>query len=225
MRRRKFITLVGGAAALWPLTAQAQQGERVRRIGVLMGYAEDDPETKLRLADFRERLAKRGWLEGRNVHITYRFRPGSAVSVEQFQALAKELVAQQFDLILAHTTAVAAALQRETSSIPIVFVNVSDPIGSGFIASLAQPGGNLTGVMHIEASIVGKWLAMLKEIAPRLARVALMANRKTTAYEYFLQSAQAMAPSLGLKWFLVMSKLPPTLSAPWSPSRALPTAG
>ena len=142
MRRRKFIKLLGAATA-WPLVARAQQAERMRRIGVLMGYAEDDPETKSRLVGFQQRLAKRGWLEGPNIHIDYRFRPGKAVSEEQFKALAKELVALKSDVILAHTTAVAAALQRESSTIPIVFVNVSDPIGSSFIANLSRPGGNL----------------------------------------------------------------------------------
>ena len=198
MRRREFIAGLAGAVA-WPVVALTQQADRMRRIGVLMGYAEDDPETKSRFVEFQQRLAKRGWLEGRNIHIDSRFRPGKAVSEEQFKALAKELVALKSDVILAHTTAVAAALQRESSTIPIVFVNVSDPIGSGFIASLSRPGGNLTGVLHVEASIVGKWLAMLKEIAPRLARAALMANPKTTAYDYFQHSAEAVAPTLGVE--------------------------
>ena len=120
----------------------------MRRIGVLVGYAEDDPETKARLAAFRQGLERRGWSEGRNVRIDYRFAAGRS---DQFQPLAKELVALQPDVILAHTTPVVAALQRESHAIPIVFVNVSDPIGSGFIASLARPGGNLTGVLHYEA--------------------------------------------------------------------------
>ena len=124
----------------------------MRRIGVLMGLAEDDLETKARLAEFRQGLEKLGWSEGRNVRIDYRFAPTGA---DQSQALAKELVALQPDVILAHATAVAAALQRENRAIPIVFVNVSDPIGAGFIASLARPGGNLTGLLHYEASITG----------------------------------------------------------------------
>jgi putative ABC transport system substrate-binding protein len=200
MRRREFITLLGGAAAapslLWPLAARAQRGERTRRIGVLMGFAEDDPETKARLARFRQGLERLGWSEGRNVRIDYRF---AAASADQFQPLAKQLVALQPDVILAHTTPVAAALQRESRVIPIVFVNVSDPIGAGFIASLARPGGNLTGLLHYEAGIIGKWLAMLKEIAPRLERAALMANPKTTPYDYFLRAAVATAPSLAIE--------------------------
>jgi putative ABC transport system substrate-binding protein len=195
MERREFITLLGGAAA-WPLAARAQQGERMRRIGVLMGVSEDDPETKARVAAFQRGLERRGWLEGRNLHLDYRF---TAARGERLPALAKELVALQPDLILAHSTGAAAALQRESRTIPIVFVNVSDPIGSGFVASLARPGGNLTGVLHLEASIVGKWLAMLKEIAPRLTHATLLANRKTTPYDYFLRSAQAVTSSLAIE--------------------------
>jgi putative tryptophan/tyrosine transport system substrate-binding protein len=193
MRRREFITLLGGAAG-WPIVARAQQADRVRRIGVLMGYAEDDPETKPRLAAFRQMLEKRGWSEGRNVHIETHFAPGN-----KYEPLANELVATQPDVILAHTTPVAVALQRASRAIPIVFVNVSDPIGSGFIASLARPGGNFTGVLQYEAGIVGKWLTMLKEIAPRLERVALLSNPKTTAYEYFLHAAEGAATSLAIK--------------------------
>ena len=178
MRRRDFITLLGAAAA-WPTAARAQQADRVRRIGVLMGYAEDDPETKPRLTAFRQMLEKRGWSEGRNVHIETRFAPGS-----NYEPLAKELVATQPDVILAHTTPVAAALLRANRVIPVVFVNVSDPIGSGFIASLARPGGYFTGVLNYEAGVVGKWLAMLKEIAPRVERVALVANPKTSPYDF-----------------------------------------
>jgi putative ABC transport system substrate-binding protein len=137
MNRRAFISLIGGAAA-WPLAARAQQSDGMRRIGVLMGLAEDDPETKARLAAFRLGLDKRGWSEARNVRIDYRFAPGSA----QVQVLAKELVALQPDVILAHTTPVIAALQRESRTIPIVFVAVADPIGSGFVASLPRPGGS-----------------------------------------------------------------------------------
>jgi putative ABC transport system substrate-binding protein len=178
MRRREFITLVGGAAAI-PLVAGAQQTDRVHRIGVLLNFTEDDPEAKERLAAFRQGLERRGWSEGRNIHLDYRF---TAVKVDRFSA-----------------TAVAAALQHETRTIPIVFVNVSDPIGLRFVASLARPGGNLTGVLHLEASIVSKWLAMLKEIAPRVTNVALLGNRKASSFDYFLQFAQAEMPSLAVK--------------------------
>ncbi len=200
MRRREFITLLGGAAAtspiLWPLAARAQQPTRMRRIGVLEGLAEDTEAAQARRPVFRQALERLGWSEGRNVRIDYRFAAGIA---DQYQPLAKELLALQPDVMLATTTPAVAALQRESRAVPIVFYGVSDPIGSGFIASLARPGGNITGLLNIEASITGKWLAMLKEIAPRLARVAFMANPKTTPYDYFLRAAEAAAPSLAIE--------------------------
>jgi putative tryptophan/tyrosine transport system substrate-binding protein len=201
MKRRTFITLLGGAAA-WPAVARAQQPERIRRIGVLMGTTADDSEMKSRLAAFRRGLDRRGWTEGRNVGIDTRFAAGNA---DQYRPLARELVALQPDVILAHTTPVVEVLRRESGTIPIVFVTVSDPIGSGFVASLARPGGNLTGMLFYEASITGKWLALLKEIAPRLERAAFIANPKTTVYDYFLRSAKELAPSLGIE--LVPSKV------------------
>jgi putative ABC transport system substrate-binding protein len=195
MQRRTFIGFVVAAGA-WPLIAHAQQREQMRRIGVLMGYAEDDPETRSRLAAFRQRLEKRGWSEGRNVHIETRFAGNDN---SKHEPLAKELIATQPDVILAHTTRVAEALKRESRMIPMVFVNVSDPIGSGFVTSLARPNENFTGVLQYEASVVGKWLAMLKEIAPRLERVAVVANPKTTPYDYFFRAAETIAPSLAIK--------------------------
>ena len=196
MRRRQFISFLGGAAAIWPLVARAQQVDRLRRIGVLIGYAEDDPETKARLAAFRQRLEKRGWSEGRNIHIETRFAGSDS---NKYGPLAKELIATQPDVILAHTTQVGLALQRESRAIPMVFVNVSDPIGSGFVTSFARPGGNFTGVLQYEASVVGKWLGMLKEIAPRLERVAVVANPQTSPFDYFFRAADAIAPSLEIK--------------------------
>jgi len=196
MRRRDFIKVMGGGAVAWPLAARAQQPERMRRIGVLMNFAQDDPVTKARVAAFRQGLEKRGWSESRNVHIDYRFTDSKA---ERIPAFAKELVGLQPDVILAQSSVATAALQQETRAIPIVFVNVSDPVGSGFIANLARPGGNLTGVLHLEAGIIGKWLTMLKEIAPRLAHVAVMGNRKTIPLDYFLRSAQTVAPSFAVE--------------------------
>jgi putative tryptophan/tyrosine transport system substrate-binding protein len=194
MRRREFIAGISSATA-WPVVVWAQQSGETRRIGALIAFAKDDPETEERLAAFRQGLGKRGWVEGRNIHIDYRFAAGRG---DQFPVLAKELVAMQPDVILGHTPGATVALQRETRTIPIVFVNVSDPIGMGFIASLSRPGGNLTGVLHYEATIIGKWLTMLKEIAPRLSRAALLANPKVSSYQYFLQSAEATAPTLGI---------------------------
>ena len=196
LRRREFITLLGGAAVAWPLAASAQQSDRIRRIGVLSIYAENDPENKARLAAFQGELERFGWSEGRNARIDYRY---DVLSVDQAQVVAKELVALQPDVILAQSPPVVAALQRETRAIPIVFVSVSDPIGPGFVASLARPGGNITGLQVYEESIAGKWLVMLKEIAPRLVRAAFLANPKTTEFDYFLRVAQAAAPSLAIE--------------------------
>jgi putative tryptophan/tyrosine transport system substrate-binding protein len=196
VKRRAFISLLGaGAAAAWPLAARAQQGERMRRIGVLMGLPEDDPETKARTAKLRQELERLGWSEGRNVRIDTRFAPAGA----QAQALARELLGLQPDVLLAHAAQIVAVVQRETPAVPIVFVNVSDPIGAGFVASLARPGANLTGLLHYEAGIVGKWLALLKEIAPRLARAGLVADPKSPVYDYFVRSANAAAPSLAIE--------------------------
>jgi putative ABC transport system substrate-binding protein len=149
-----------------------------------------------RLAGFRQGIEKLGWSQGRNVRIDTRFAAGRA---DQYQVLAKELVALQPDVILAQSPSITAALQRESRAIPIVFVSVSDPIGAGFVASLARPGGNITGMMQYEAGITGKWLAMLKEISPRLARVALVGNAKTTAYDYFLGAAEVAVPPLAIE--------------------------
>src|SRR5450830_976182 len=190
MQRREFITLLGSAAAAWPLIARAQQPERMRRIGMLVGV--NDPDIKA----FQQELEKYGWSEGRNIHIDYHVAPAGA----HVQTLAKELVASQPEVIFALSRPVTAALQKETHTIPIVFTYVVDPIGAGFIASLARPGGNLTGIMAYEQDMVGKWLAMLKEIAPQTARVAILGNPKTAAYyDYLLHGAEAAAPSLGIE--------------------------
>ena len=149
---------------------------------MLVAFAEDDPETKTRLAAFRRGLERRGWTEGLNVHIDARFAAGRPA---QFQVIAKELVALQPDVILAQTPPITVALQRESPTIPIVFIRLR-PDRLDFAESLARPGGNVTGILQFEAGITGKWLAMLKEIAPHLARAALLGNPKTTAYDYFL---------------------------------------
>jgi putative ABC transport system substrate-binding protein len=195
VKRREFMTLLGGAVA-WPLAARAQQPDRLRRIGVLQDTAEDDPQRKKQFARFLDGLASFGWLEGRTVRIDYRF---AAADAGRYQPLAKELVALQPEVILGVSTPVTAALQRETNAIPIVFLGVSDPIGSGFAASLARPGGNLTGLMMYDVGIAGKWLAMLKETAPRLARAALVAGPRTTAYDYFVRNAEVAGSSLGIE--------------------------
>jgi putative ABC transport system substrate-binding protein len=195
MRRREFIALLGGAAAMWPVVARAQQPDRVRRVGVLVGLAENDPETAARFAKFRQEFERLGWFEGRNVSIESRFAPAGVGLRER----AEEIVALQPEVIVAHTTPVASALRGKTRSIPIVFVNVSDPIGAGLVDSLARPGGNVTGMLQYEAGIFGKWLAMLKEIAPRITRVALLGNPKLPGFDYLVQSTQAAAPSLAIE--------------------------
>ena len=165
MRRRDFITLVGGAAVR-PLAARAQQAEGMRRIAVLLGWSESNPEFRSWIATFAEGLARLGWVDGRNVQIDVRWARGD---VRRIQTFAKELVQLQPDVILSSTTPVTAALQRETRTLPIVFVVVVDPVGSGFVAGLPRPGGNITGFINVEPEMGGKWLELLKEIAPRMS--------------------------------------------------------
>ena len=203
MRRRAFITLFsGGALAPWifgPLAARAQQPGAMRRIGVLMGWSENDPEYRARVTAFVQVLAQSGWVEGRNIRIDVRWTNGD---LERAGMLAKELVALQPDVILAGTTPVTAALQRETRTIPIVFAPVSDPVGAGFVASLARPGGNITGFINIEAAMGGKWLELLKEVAPRLRRAAIMFNPDTApgGGSYYLGPFEAAARSLAVEF-------------------------
>jgi putative tryptophan/tyrosine transport system substrate-binding protein len=177
MKRRAFITLLGGAAAAWPLAARAQQGERMRRIGVLMNTAESNAEGQAQLAAFRQRLQELGWTEGRNVRIDVRWGAGDVVRIRGHAA---ELVGLSPDVLLAYASAQLTALARETRAIPIVFIGASDPVGAGFVASFARPGGNITGFTTYEPSLGGKWLATLKEIAPATVRAALMVNPDIT---------------------------------------------
>lgn len=194
LKRRDVITLVGSAAA-WPLAAWAQHDGRIRHVGVLVGLAEHDPEAKARFAGFRQEFEKLGWIEGRNVRFDYRYAPAGAGVL----AIARELIALQPEVILAQGTPISAALKQETRTIPVVFVGNVDPVGSGFVESLARPGGNLTGFLSLEASITGKWAAMLKEIAPRLARAAIMSNPRVIPFDYYFQAGEAVAPSLGIE--------------------------
>jgi putative ABC transport system substrate-binding protein len=196
MRRREFITLLGGGAALaLPRVARAQ--DRLRRIGVLMAFAESDREGRTWIAAFREGLQKLGWAEGRNIRIDTRW---AALDTEAMQRFAKELVALQPNLILSQNTPTTAALLQQTRTIPIVFAIAADPVGSGFVAGLPQPGGNATGFMNIEGSMAGKWLELLKEIAPRVNRVGFLFNPPTAPYaEYFLNPFKAAAASFGVE--------------------------
>ena len=198
MKRRAFITLFGGAAAAWPFSARGQQGERVRRIGVLMITPESDPEGQTWVRVFREELQKLGWTEGRNISTDIRWwTPGD---VEAMPRLAKELVSQQPDLILSQGTPSTVALLKETRTIPIIFGITADPIGSGFVASFQRPGGNATGFIVTEPTISGKWVELLKEIAPGVIRVAILFNPTTATYsEYWLKSFRAAAASFALE--------------------------
>jgi putative tryptophan/tyrosine transport system substrate-binding protein len=194
MRRREFMTVLGGAAIGWPLAARAQ-GERMRRIGVLMGIAESDPARQSFVTAFTEALQELGWSSGRNIHIEYRWGAGDAERIRDF---ARELVEMQLDLIVDHTTPVVAALKAQTRTIPIVFTQVSDPVGSGFIDGFAKPGGNITGFTNLESSMGSKLGELLKEVAPTITRVAVMFNPDTAPDRgtYFLRPVEAAAPSL-----------------------------
>ena len=198
MRRREFITLLGGAAAAWPLAARAQQPDRVRRIGVLMAYPEDDLEAQAQFAAFRDGLQKLGWMEGRNIRIDTRWvRPADAGLMQQF---AKELVALQPDLILSHNTPTTAALLQQTRTIPIVFALVSDPVGSGFVASFSRPGGNVTGFDVSEPTQAGKWVELLKQIAPGVAKVAMLFNPTSAPFaEFWLNPFRAAAAKFAVE--------------------------
>ena len=198
MRRREFVILLGGGATVaWPLAARAQQGDRMRRIGVLMGFAESDREGQAFVAAFREGLQKLGWVEGRNIRIDARWAAGDTGLMQRF---AKELVALQPDLILSHLTPTTTALLQQTRTIPIVFALVADPIGSGFVASFPRPGGNVTGFIFTEPTMAGKWLELLKEIAPRITRVAMLFNPTSATYaEYWLKPFKAAAPSFAVE--------------------------
>ncbi|MGB8894415.1 MAG: ABC transporter substrate-binding protein [Pseudolabrys sp.] len=176
MRRREFITFLGGAAAAWSVAARAQQADRIRRIGVLMGYASTDPEGQALLAEFTRHLAELGWAEGRNVRIDVRW---GGSNVDLLHTFAKELIGLQPDVLLASSTPTTAALARETQTIPIIFALIADPVGNRFVASLSRPGGNITGFSVLEASVVSKSFELLRELAPGIKRVAMMFNPDT----------------------------------------------
>ena len=197
MRRREFITLVGGAAVSWPITSHAQKSDKTRLIGVLISYPESDRTGRSEVAAFRGGLAKLGWTEGSTLRIELRW--GNA-DPDRIRTLAKELIDLRPDVILSQSTIVTAALARETRTIPIVFVNVGDPIASGFAASLARPGGNITGFTVEAPAHGGKWVELLKEIAPRTVRMALLFNPASAVpLQYFMPSIQAAASSLAIQ--------------------------
>jgi putative ABC transport system substrate-binding protein len=191
--RREFITLLGGAAAAWPVAARAQQPERMRRIGVLMNLAEDDPETRPRRAAFLQGLQELGWSEGRNVRIDYRWGVGDT---DRHRRNAAELIALAPDVILAHGSPMMGVLRRATHSVPIVFVSVADPVGGGFVASMAQPAGNATGFTNLEYGLSGKWLELLKQIVPQLTRAAVLRDADQVSGGGQLGAMQSVASSL-----------------------------
>jgi putative ABC transport system substrate-binding protein len=196
LRRREFITLLGGAAATWPLTARAQQPDRMRRIGVLMGRAESDPEGQSFAAAFLRGLAALGWMPGRNLKIDYRWQAGD---IGQAQAFANELVELRPDLLVANSTSSLSPMHRVTRTIPIVFVGIADPVGQGFVPSLARPGGNMTGFGLEEPSMGAKWVELLKEISPRVARASVLFNAEIATFaRMFLPSMEAAARTAGL---------------------------
>jgi putative ABC transport system substrate-binding protein len=192
MRRRTFMTLLGGAAVAWPRAASAQKASGVRRIGVLLSVDESDPEGMAQLSGFTQGLAELGWIDGRNLRMEVRWGSGD---IDRIRTFAKELVALQPDVIVAHGTPVTAALQRETRTIPIVFVTVTDPVGDGFVAGLPHPGGNITGFLTSESAITAKMFELLSEIAPGLRRVAMLFNPDTApgGGAYYFRDFEAAA--------------------------------
>ena len=197
MKRREFITLVGGAVTTWPLAVRAQQPARMRRIGILMAYAESDTVYQGYVIAFQEELQKLGWEQGRNIRFHYGWAGPDLESINRF---AKELVALQPDLILSSSTPTTASLLQQTQTIPIIFANIIDPVASGFVASLSRPGGNATGYIILEPSMASKWPELLKEIVPRVNRIAILYNPATTTLfaEAFLKPFKAAAASFGV---------------------------
>jgi ABC-type uncharacterized transport system substrate-binding protein len=196
VRRREFISLLGGAAA-WPLTASAQHADRIRHVVFLHGLAENDPEVQARVEAFRQGLETLGWTQDRNIRIEHRFSEGDFARIQAYTA---ELVRSAPDVIVASSTPVIAALKQATATIPIVFSVVNDPLGQGFVASLARPGGNITGFTFVEFTMVGKWLELLKEIAPGVRRVALVFNPQTAPYyAVYLRNYGAVPATLSVE--------------------------
>ncbi len=222
MRRREFIALLGGVAA-WPLPLSAQQPDGMRRIGVLMAYGESDREGQAWVAAFREGLQKLGWTESRNIGIDIRWPTADEELIERF---AKELVALRPDLILTQNTPTTAAILRQTRTIPIIFANVFDPVSSRLVASLPRPGGNVTGFLNLEGSIAGKWLELLKEVAPRVTRVAFLFHPATAPFaEYFLNPFKAAAASFAVEAIAAPVRDTPELESAFAAQARAPYGG
>jgi putative tryptophan/tyrosine transport system substrate-binding protein len=201
MRRRQFIKVIGGASVALPLAAHAQPRGKVQRVGVLIvAYGQGDPEARTRIAAFLDTFQKLGWADGRNVRIEYHWGAGDA---NRAKAAASELIRSKPDVILASSNAALDDVRQLTSTIPIVFTQVSDPVGSGFVAGLARPGGNMTGFQNFEPAMGGKWLGVLKEAAPNMSRAGVLISSGAAANVAFLRAAEAVAPSLGVKLFAI----------------------
>ena len=197
MKRREFLALLGGAAAVWPLVAVAQQGGPPRRLGVLMSFAENDPGGISEMDELRAGLAELGWVADRNIHFDVRWPGGD---LERIQEMAMELVTLRPDILLARSTPTTAVLKRVGETIPIVFVNIIEPVEQGFVQNLARPGGNITGFTNFESMIGGKWLQLIKEVDPRITRAAVIFNPQTAPFaELFVRSIEAAAPGLGVE--------------------------
>ena len=221
MRRRDFIKIVAGSAASWPLTAHAQQTERMRRIGVLIGVA-DDPEGQARLAAFYRGMLDRGWSEGRNIQIDVRFTAGNA---DRARAYAAELIKLAPDVILAHSAQIVIALQQQTTTIPIVFVQVVDPVSSGLVDSLAHPGGNITGFVSLDFGMGAKWLEILKQIAPHVTRVGIPRDPTTPGGSGQMGAIQAATSSFGVELKAIDARDPATIERAISAFAQEPNAG
>jgi ABC-type uncharacterized transport system substrate-binding protein len=222
MRRRDFIKVIAGSAASWPLIARAQQTHPMRRVGLLMGYPEGDAEGQANLAAFRRGLEELGWIEGRNIQIDVRW---GAADPEKAQTLAKELISMAPDVIVPNTNLMTAILLKETHSIPVVFVYVGDPVGSGYVTNLARPGGNATGFSALDTAIGGKWLELLKEIAPGVSRVAVILHPETPPNVGFLRAAEAAAPSFGVKVIALGAHSAAEIEGPVTKFAAEPSGG
>jgi len=223
MRRRAFITLLGGAAAAWPLAARAQQAERMRRIGILMNGTATGEAAQSYVAALVQSLRQLGWIEGQNLHVDVRWNAGDAALSRIYAA---QLIGLMPDVIVASSTTNLTAIREATNTVPVVFLQVSDPVAQGFVASIAKPGGNLTGFSIYEFSIGGKWLGLLKEVVPALARVGTMFNPDTSPQsKFFLRAIEAAAPSLGLEVVVVPVRAPADIESAFESFVRAPNGG
>jgi putative tryptophan/tyrosine transport system substrate-binding protein len=218
MRRRKFITLLGGAAAAWPMATRAQQRQRMRRVGVLMNLAADDPQAAPRIAAFAQALGELGWAVGRNVQLDYRWGAGD---IERYRKYAAELIALAPDVVMGVGVLIAQSLLQASRSVPIVFVSVTDPVNAGIVQTLARPGGNATGFLTLEYGMSTKWLELLKDVSPRLSRVGVMRNPINPSGAGQLGALQAAAPAFAVEMIPIDAR-EPGRSIGFSPSRMRP---